>query len=80
VQPEYPAIARSAGIQGSVLLQAVISKNGTIENLRVVSGHPFLVKAAVAAVMRWRYRPYFLNGEPIEVETQITVNFTLSRG
>jgi protein TonB len=80
VQPEYPAIARSAGIQGSVVLQAVISKNGTIGNLRVVSGHPVLVRAAVAAVMQWRYRPYFLNGEPIEVETQITVNFTLSRG
>ncbi len=63
-----------------MVLQAVISKNGTIENLRVVSGHPFLVKAAVAAVMQWRYRPYFLHGEPIAVETQITVNFTLSRG
>jgi periplasmic protein TonB len=80
LQPEYPAIARSAGIQGAVVVQAIISKDGTIENLRVLSGHPILIRAAMDAVKQWRYRPYFLNGEPIEVETQITVNFTLSRG
>jgi periplasmic protein TonB len=80
VQPEYPSIARIAGIQGAVVIQAMISKDGTIENLRVLSGHPILIRAAKDAVKQWRYRPYFLNGEPIEVETQITVNFTLSRG
>ena len=59
-------------------LQAIISKNGTIQNLQVLSGHPMLVTAAVEAVRQWRYRPYILNGEPVEVETQITVNFVLS--
>lgn len=79
VQPIYPAIARMAGIEGEVLLEAVISKTGTIEKLHVVRGHPMLVPAALDAVSRWRYRPYLLNNEPVEVETQITVNFTLSR-
>lgn len=77
-QPEYPPLARSGRIQGQVVLSAVISKEGTIENLRVVSGHPMLVRAAIDAVSRWRYRPYLLNGEPAEVETQIMVNFSLS--
>jgi periplasmic protein TonB len=77
-QPEYPALARSARIQGTVLLSAIISKEGTIENLRVLTGHPMLVRAAIDAVSRWRYRPYVLNNEPVEVETQITVNFSLS--
>ena len=66
-----------ARIQGQVLLQAVISKEGVIENLRVVSGHPMLATAAIEAVRQWRYRPYVLNNEPVEVETQITVNFGL---
>jgi protein TonB len=79
VQPLYPPIARTAGIEGQVVLQAVISKEGTIENLRVLSGHPMLVRAAIDAVSQWRYRPYILNNEPVEVETQITVNFSLSR-
>lgn len=78
VIPMYPPLARSAGVQGPVVLFAVISKAGTIDNLRVVSGHPMLVPAAIEAVRQWRYRPYILNGQPIEVETQITVNFTLS--
>ena len=78
VQPAYPPLARSARIQGSVVLSAVISKAGTIQNLQVLSGHPLLVRAAIDAVSQWRYRPYILNGEPIEVETQITVNFFLS--
>lgn len=56
----------------------MISKAGTIDNLRLVSGHPMLSPAAIEAVSQWRYRPYILNGEPIEVETQITVNFTLA--
>lgn len=79
VQPQYPPIARTAGIQGQVVLQAVISKQGTIENLRVLTGHPLLMRAAVDAVSQWRYRPYILNNEPVEVETLITVNFWLSR-
>jgi periplasmic protein TonB len=78
VQPIYPPLARTARIQGSVVLSAVIAKDGTIKNLRVLSGHPMLVAAAIDAVRRWRYRPYILNDEPIEVETQITVNFSLT--
>jgi protein TonB len=78
VQPVYPPLARSARVQGSVVLSALISKAGTMENLRVLSGHPMLVEAAIEAVSQWRYRPYILNSEPIEVETQITVTFSLS--
>lgn len=78
VKPTYPPLARQARIQGTVVLQALIAKDGTIQNLHVVSGHPMLAPAAVDAVKQWRYKPYFLNGEPVEVETQITVNFTLS--
>jgi len=80
VQPNYPPLARQARIQGSVLLQAEISKDGSIANLRLISGHPMLAPAAIEAVKQWKYKPYFLNGEPVEVETQITVNFTLSGG
>lgn len=78
VMPAYPALARSARIQGTVVLQAMISKQGTIENLRLLSGHPMLAPAAIEAVKQWRYRPYILNSEPVEVETQITVNFALN--
>jgi periplasmic protein TonB len=80
VQPTYPPLARQARIQGSVLLQAEISRTGDIENLRLISGHPMLAPAAIEAVKQWKYKPYILNGEPVEVETQITVNFTLSGG
>ena len=59
------------------MLQATISKAGTIENLRVLSGPPMLQQAAMEAVKTWRYRPYLLNGEPVEVETQVNVIFTL---
>lgn len=76
--PTYPSLARAARIEGMVVLQAIISKQGTIENLKVVSGHPMLVQAAIDAVREWRYRPYILNNEPVEVETQITVNFSLA--
>ena len=62
-----------------MVLAAVISKAGTIDDLRLVSGHPLLAKAAIDAVSQWRYRPYILNGDVIEVETQITVNFVLGR-
>jgi protein TonB len=78
VQPVYPPLARQARIQGPVELRAIISKAGTIEGLTLVSGHAMLSGAALAAVRQWRYRPYLLNGEPIEVETEITVNFTLT--
>jgi len=77
VQPVYPPLARNARIQGAVLLAAVIGKDGTMQNLKLISGPPMLVPAALEAVSQWRYRPYILNGEPVEVETQITVNFTL---
>ena len=79
VQPIYPPLARSARIQGPVVLTALISRSGTMENVNAVSGHPMLVPAAVQAVSQWRYRPYILNGEAIEVETQITVNFVLGQ-
>jgi len=80
VQPTYPPVARLARVQGTVELRAIISKNGTVENLVVVSGQPMLAAAAIAAVRQWRYRPYLLNNQPIEVETEITVNFFLSGG
>lgn len=80
VQPEYPQLARQARIQGTVVLCAIINRDGRIENLQVLSGHPMLVPAAIEAVRQWRYRPYLLNDQPVEVETQITVNFTLSGG
>lgn len=78
VEPTYPPLARSARVQGEVILSAVISVNGDIENLQLVSGHPMLVPAALTAVKQWRYKPYLLNGQPTEVETTITVIFTLS--
>jgi periplasmic protein TonB len=80
VQPEYPVLAKMARVQGAVVLHAVISKQGTIEGLEVISGPPALVEAAVDAVRQWRYRPYYLNDEPVEVETQVTVNFVLAGG
>jgi periplasmic protein TonB len=78
VQPVYPPLAKLARIQGPVEMRAIISKTGAIENLTVDSGHPMLAASAVEAVRQWRYRPYLLNNEPIEVETEITVNFVLS--
>ena len=79
VQPRYPPMAATARIEGAVMLAAVIGRDGTVQNLRVVSGHPMLSGAAVEAVRQWRYRPYVLNGEPVEVDTQVMVNFTLGR-
>jgi periplasmic protein TonB len=75
--PQYPAIAKAAHIQGIVVLQATISKSGSIQNLRVISGPPMLQQAAMDAVRSWRYKPYLLNGEPVEVETTINVVFNL---
>jgi len=78
VQPTYPPLAKAARIQGHVLLHAEISKEGTIQNLQLVSGHPMLAPAAIEAVKQWRYRPYLLNGEPVAVETEVDVNFSLT--
>jgi len=80
VQPNYPQLAKQARIQGQVVLQAEISKDGTIQNLQLISGHPMLAPAAIEAVKQWRYKPYLLNGEPVAVETQVVVNFSLSGG
>jgi protein TonB len=77
--PVYPAIGRAAGVEGTVMLAATISKTGIIENLRVTSGPPMLRQAALDAVQSWRYRPYVLDGQPVEVETTIDVIFTLGR-
>lgn len=74
--PTFPAIAKAAHVSGSVVLRAIISKAGTIEGLQVVSGPEMLRSSALDAVRQWRYRPYLLNGEPTEVETTVTVNFT----
>ena len=80
VKPLYPPIAMQARIQGTVVLQAVIGKDGTVQDLHLISGHPMLAPAAIEAVRQWRYRPYLLNDEPVEVDTQINVNFTLGGG
>jgi protein TonB len=80
IQPVYPAIARSVGVQGTVVVAATISTEGRIENPRVVSGPPMLVRAAVDAILQARYRPYMLNGSPVEVETTISVVFRLGDG
>ena len=77
IQPVYPVIARSAGIQGTVVIEAAISKQGVVEQARVISGSPMLVQAALAAINRARYVPYKLNGEPVQVETTINIVFTL---
>jgi periplasmic protein TonB len=80
VNPVYPPLARQARISGTVVLRAVISKDGSIENLSLVSGHPMLAPAAIDAVKQWKYKPYLLNGEPVEVDTEVQVNFTLAGG
>jgi protein TonB len=81
VEPTYPQMAKIARVQGAVLLAALIGKDGTIQNLHVVStASPLLNQAALDAVKQWKYKPYILNGEPVEVDTNITVNFTLSGG
>jgi protein TonB len=77
VLPQYPALARTVHVQGTVVLAATIAKDGTIANLRVVSGPTMLQQAALEAVSQWRYKPYLLNGEPVDVETSVNVIFTL---
>lgn len=79
IQPVYPQLAKQARVQGSVHFTAIIGKDGTIQNLQLIGGHPLLVQAAQDAVKQWLYKPTLLNGEPVEVVTQIDVNFTLSQ-
>jgi len=78
VTPTYPPLAKAARVQGTVKFEAVIAKDGSIQNLKMISGPPLLVQAALQAVQQWQYRPTLLNGEPVEVITTIDVNFTLS--
>jgi len=80
VNPEYPEKARKKRIQGTVVLRAVISKEGDIIDLSAVSGDPLLTKSALKAVKQWKYKPYFFQGKPVDVDTEIRVNFTLSGG
>ena len=77
VAPIYPPLAKQARIQGEVVLEAVISREGDVTNLRVVSGHPLLVEAALTAARQWKYKPTLLNGQPVEVVSQVTVPFKL---
>jgi periplasmic protein TonB len=78
VPPQYPPEAGRARIEGTVVLMAVIGKDGTVQDVRVESGLPILAQAAIEAVKQWRYRPYMIDGEPVEVDSRITINFTLS--
>lgn len=77
VDPIYPVVARAIHLSGTVRLHAIIATDGTVQSLEVLSGNPVLLRAAVAAVRQWRYRPTLLNGSPVEVETYVTVNFVL---
>ena len=79
VQPVYPPLARQTRISGTVKLHAIIGKDGTVQQLQVVSGHPLLVQSALDAVKQWRYQPTLLNGEPVEVDTEIDVIFSLAQ-
>jgi periplasmic protein TonB len=79
VQPLYPPLARQTRISGTVKLHAIIGKDGTVQRLEVQSGHPLLVQAAQDAVRQWRYQPTLLNGEPVEVDTEIDVIFSLAQ-
>jgi len=78
VQPIYPALARQARIQGTVVMTVSINKSGDVHDVLLVSGHPMLGPAAIAAVTQWKYRPYLMNGEPVDIQTTIQVNFKLS--
>jgi protein TonB len=78
VPPQYPPEAGRARIEGAVVLMAVIGTDGSVKDVRVESGLPILVQAAIDAVRQWRYKPYLIDGEPVEVDSRITINFTLS--
>ena len=77
IVPQYPTLARNMRVSGTVKLHAVISRDGTVGDLQVLSGHPLLVEAALSAVRNWLYTPTLLNGEPVEVSALIEVHFTL---
>jgi protein TonB len=78
VTPDYPTLARQMKVQGSVILQAVIGRDGLIEDLQIVSGPPILAGAAREAVKQWHFKPHYLGTEPVETQAKITVNFTIS--
>jgi TonB family protein len=78
VEPEYPQEAREKRIEGTVVLQVQISEAGDVKEARLISGHPLLAPAAIEAVKQWKYKPYLLNGEPVQVETRVTVDFRLN--
>jgi protein TonB len=78
-KPAYPPLARITRTQGTVRIQAIIGRDGTIRNLQVLNGPPLLIEVAIEAVRQWRYQPTLLNGEPVEVITEIDVHFTLAQ-
>ena len=78
VKPDYPLLARQMKVQGSVILQALIGRNGLIQDLRVLSGPPILASAAQEAVKQWHFKPHYQGAEPVETQAKITVNFTIS--
>jgi TonB family protein len=78
VRPGYPVLARQMKVQGSVILQALIGRDGLIQNLQVLTGPPILADAAEEAVRQWRFKPHYFNNQPVETQTSITVNFTIS--
>ena len=77
VQPSYPPQALQMRVQGTILLEASIAKDGSVTNVKALNGEPILTRSAVTAVRQWKYKPYLLDGEPVEIQTQITVNFNL---
>ena len=77
VEPQYPALAKQIRLEGTVQIRAVIGKDGTVQSVEILSGHPLLARAAQDAILRWRYTPTLLRGEPVEVETLITVIFKM---
>lgn len=78
VRPSYPLLARQMKVQGSVILQALIGRDGTIQDLHVLSGPPILASAAQEAVKQWRFKPHYMGSEAVETQAKITVNFTIS--
>jgi len=78
VAPDYPVDAKQARIQGTVVMKVIVDKEGNVANIQLISGHPLLAPAAIDALKQWKYRPYLLNGMPVEIETQVQVNFTLA--
>jgi TonB family protein len=78
VAPDYPVDAKQARIQGTVVMRVIVDNEGNVANIQLISGHPLLAPAAIDAVKQWKYRPYLLDGMPVEIETQVAVNFTLA--